>query len=130
MAADIFCDDSASGDGLTLSEFKCQRTVGKSLAKFAAKKLKCYAKCRKGEFRGKVAAGDCDPPASDQRTQDCIAKVEGKSAFLIDKKCDSAVNPSADSPECGDYPTTDGAGWAAGEEVEIDARYGDYFCND
>jgi len=130
VTADVFCDDSASGDGLTLSEFKCQRTVNKSLAKFAAKKLKCYAKCRKGEFRGKIPAGDCDPPAADLKTQGCISKLEQKVAFLVDKKCESGVNPSADKPECGSYPINDGAAWAAGEEAEIDARHGNFFCND
>jgi len=128
--AGVYCDDSASGDGLTLSEFKCQRTVAKFAMKFAAAKLKCYAKCRKAEFRGKVAAGACTPPATDPGTQECIARYEEKTAFLIDRKCESAVNPSADKPECAPYDVNDGAAWTAAMEAEVDARHGDVFCND
>jgi hypothetical protein len=130
LAAEVFCDDSASGDGLTLSEFKCQHTVRKFITHFAAAKLKCFAKCRKGEFSGKVSAGACAQPTSDPKTQDCINKVETKTAFVLDKKCESAVNPSADKPECGPYPVRDGAAWVAAEEAVVDAGLPELFCND
>ena len=130
LTADAFCDDSASGDGLTLSEFKCQRTVRKFVTKFAAGKLKCFAKCRKGEIGGNATPGSCTQPTTDTKTQGCISRLESKTAFVIDKKCESTVNPSADKPECGLYPTTDGAGWVALEEGEVDARLPDIFCND
>ena len=130
LTADVFCDDSGSGDGLTLSEFKCQRSVRKFIAGFAARKLKCFAKCRKGEVGGKLAPGSCDQPTSDPKTQECVAKHETKVAFLIDKRCESSVNPSADKPECGLYPARTGADWVAAEEAEVDTRLPSYFCND
>jgi len=130
LAAEAFCDDSASGDGLTLSEFKCQRTVRKAIAHFAASKLKCFAKCRKGEVGGKVAAGSCAQPTTDLKTQECIAKAESKTAFLIDKKCEVSVNPSADKPECAPYDSRLGADWVAAEEAYVDASLPSLFCDD
>lgn len=130
LAADIFCDDSASPDGLTLSEHKCARTVRKFVTQFAAAKIKCYAKCRKDELSGKIAAGSCTPPSSDPKTQACVDKYETKTAFVIDKKCETSVNPSADKPECGSYAVRNGAAWVAAEEAEVDARVPSLFCND
>ena len=130
LAAEAFCDDSASTDALTLAEFKCQRTVRKVVAHFAATKLKCFAKCRKGEVGGKIPAGSCTQPVSDVKTQECIAKAEAKTAFLIDKKCESSVNPSADKPECAPYDTRNGAAWVAAEEAAVDAIVPSLFCDD
>jgi hypothetical protein len=130
LSADVFCDDSASVDGLTLSEFKCQRTVRKFVTAFAAAKLKCYAKCRKSEIGGKAAPGSCGPPATDPKTMACIDKIELKAASSIDTKCESSITPSADKPECGFYPTRNGAAWVAAEEAEMDTRATAIFCNE
>lgn len=130
VAAEAFCDDTASADGLTLSEFKCQRTVRKVIAHFAATKLKCFAKCRKGEIGGKIPPGSCTQPVSDTKTQECIARAEAKTAFLIDKKCDQDVNPSADAPECAPYDTRTGTDWVAAEEAAVDAIAPGLFCDD
>jgi len=130
LASEVFCDDSGSTDGLALAEFKCQKTVRKFIAKFWAAKLRCYAKCRKSEAGGRIPAGACAAPAADQKTQDCIAAVEEKTAFLIDNKCESALNPSADKPECSPYDVRDGAGWVAAEESAVDDRVPGLFCND
>jgi len=121
----VFCDDSGSGDGLTGAEAKCQDTVAKTLSNFAKKKLNCYAKCRKAEHAGLSAPGSCDPPATDQNTIDCIDKEEAKAPFLIDKKCDSNVSPSADAPEC--Y-SMNGSGWVAVVESSVDAGQGNLYC--
>ncbi len=126
----MFCDDSGSADQLTLSEFKCQRTVRKFVAHFAAAKLKCFSKCRKAEVGGRIAMGSCSQPTSDASTQECIARAETRVAFLIDKKCEAAVNPSADKPECAPYDSRDGSGWVAAEEAAVDARLPALFCED
>ena len=128
LLADVFCDDSGSTDGLTIAEFKCQRSVRKFATKFVADKMKCLAHCRKGEHKGKVAVGDCDPPAADPKTQLCIAKREARWAARIDGKCEAAVKPSADEPECGPYPANDGAAWIAAEEAEVDQQDADFHC--
>jgi hypothetical protein len=130
LAAEAFCDDTASTDGLTLSEFKCQRTVRKVVTHFAAAKLKCFAKCRKGEIGGKLQDGSCSQPVSDTKTQECISRAEVKTAFLINKKCESAINPSADKPECAPYDSRVGADWVAAEEAVVDAMAPSLFCDD
>jgi hypothetical protein len=129
LASQVFCDDSASTGGLTLNEFKCQRTVRKFLAKFWAAKLQCFAKCERAEAAGKAAAGSCTQP-TDPRTLECLDKAEGKVASLIDNKCEPSVNPSADKPECAPYDTRNGAAWVAAEEASIDARLPGLFCDD
>ena len=121
----VFCDDSGSGDGLNGAEAKCQDTVAKTLSNFAKKKLNCYAKCRKAEHAGTAAPGSCDPPATDQTTIACIDKEEAKTPFLIDKKCDSNVSPSADAPEC--Y-TTNGSGWMGLVEAAVDSGQPNLYC--
>jgi hypothetical protein len=130
LAADLFCDDSASPDGLTLSEHKCRLTAAKFLSQLPAKMLKCYARCRKGEFGGKIPAGDCAPPAADPKTQLCLEKYALKVAFLLDNKCEPTVNPSADKPECGGYSTTDGLGRVAAETAVIEAMAPGLLCSD
>ncbi len=129
LAADVYCDDSASGDGLTLSEHKCQNTVIKFISFFHAKKVKCLARCHKAEHKGKIAAGSCTPGAiTDLKTQECIDKLELKVATKIDLKCEAAINPSADKPDCGLYPARAGADWVAAEEAVVDANDPANFC--
>jgi hypothetical protein len=130
FAAEAFCDDSASADGLAPSEFKCQRTVRKVVTHFAAAKLKCFTKCRKGEIGGKIAEGSCSQPVLDPKTLDCISKAETKAAFLIDKKCESGVNTAADKPECAPYDSRVGIDWVAAEEAAVDAILPGLLCND
>src|SRR5262249_23604011 len=107
----VYCDDSASPDGLNAAEAKCADTVAKTLSNFAAKKLKCLSKCRSDEHKGKVAAGSCTPPPSDMKASDCIGKNQTKAAALRDNKCEAAAAPKADKPDC--YGSTDGAAWVA-----------------
>src|SRR5262249_45609863 len=102
----VYCDDSASPDGLNAAEAKCADTVAKTLSNFAAQKLKCLSKCRADEHKGKVAAGSCTPPSSDLKASGCIAKNTTKAEALIDQKCEATVAPKANKPEC--YGTHDG----------------------
>jgi hypothetical protein len=100
------------------------------MARFDARKLKCFAKCWKGEGSGKLPSGSCEQPTSDLETQTCLSRLESKTGFLIDKKCESSVNPSADKPECGPYPARAGADWVAAEEALIDSWLPSYLCED
>jgi hypothetical protein len=127
LATDVYCDDSGSTDGLTLSEIKCQHTVAKFVSAFNAKKTKCLAKCRRAEHAGKIPAGTC-APLSDPKTTDCIDQLEAKVTVLIDNKCETSINPSADKPECGLYATRTGADWVASEEQVVDQNDPILFC--
>jgi hypothetical protein len=89
----VYCDDSASVDGLNAAEAKCQNTVAKTRSNFAAKKLKCLSKCRSDEHKGKIPAGSCPPPPSASKASGCITQNTTKATALIDKKCDAAVHP-------------------------------------
>src|SRR5215468_3434759 len=122
----VYCDDSASPDGLNAAEAKCQDTVAKTLSNFVAKKLKCLSKCRADEHKGKIPAGSCTPPPSDMKTSGCIGTNTTKAAFLIDNKCEAAAAPKADKPEC--YGTTDGATWVADVETLVDNRDAGLYC--
>ena len=130
LLAQVFCDDSGSTDGLNPAEAKCQIGLAKALSKFTATKMKCLAKCRKAEHFGKIPPNSCNPPnPTDPKTVECITKAETKYPLKIDKYCEtSSLNPSADKPECGLYPTTNGAGWVAGEEADVDANDPGLYC--
>jgi len=122
----VYCDDSASPDGLNAAEAKCQDTVAKTLSNFVAKKLKCLSKCRSDEHKGKIAAGSCTPPPSDMKTSDCIGMNTTKAEALIDNKCEATMAPKADKPEC--YGTTDGASWVTNVETTVDNRDAGLYC--
>src|SRR5262249_26557188 len=115
----IFCDDSGSADGLTDLEARCQDRIAMSVGKLFAAELKCLTACRKKEFKSRVPAGSCTPPVSDQRTLDCLEKVEGSAAFMIDRTC------SLDTPECD---TNDGAAWASMVAASAQGLDGGLFC--
>jgi len=116
----VYCDDNGSSDGLTKGEAKCQDTTAKTLSKFNASKVKCYDKCVKAEFGGKIAPGSCGPPPTDPKTIDCISKAEDKSVGSIDKVC------SIEAPEC--YGATDGTAWTALVEATVDNAIDDVYC--
>jgi len=123
----VYCDDSGSPDGLNAAEAKCQDTAAKTLSNFAAQKLKCLSKCRSDEHKSKVPPGSCTPPPSDMKASDCIAKNTSKAAALIDQKCDAAVAPKADKPEC--YGTATGASLVGAVEMAVDNGDAGLYCS-
>jgi len=123
VLADIYCDDSGSGDGLTPLEARCQDATGKVLAKFGAKKASCLAKCHRLEHRGMTAPGSC-PNDSLGKTQACITKVTQASTAKIDKVC-NPVN-GGEAPEC--HGATTAAQWVQGVEDDVDDLDPDYIC--
>lgn len=122
----VYCDESGSPDGLTKLEAKCQDNALKQVAKFASKKLKCYAKCESDEFRGSLPPGSCLPPApSDLRTASCIANAEARATSVIDKACTA---PKGEAPDCWGS-SVDGAFLVAGFEAWVDDLVPDQFCD-
>ncbi len=115
----VFCDDSGSTDGLTVTESRCQQKTAAYLGKLSNGTLKCLTACRKKEFKGAIPAGSCTPPVSDPRTITCLSKIETRTAASIDRAC------LADPPEC--Y-TTGGAGWVDLVKTPVQGLEGGLFC--
>lgn len=129
IASQVYCDDSGSPDGVTKAEGKCQDTTARSLTKYAYGKLKCIGKCRRGEFAGKIPAGNCELPTPfDPKTVECIAGTAGRARTTIDKFCEVSVKPDADEPECGLYPTSTAADALALVDLAIAAEVPTLFC--
>ena len=126
MLALVYCDDAGSPDGLTPAEAKCADTVARSLTDLAEKKLFCLSRCRKDEHKAKVPVGSCTPPPSDARAAGCAGRAFEKAALLIDGRCESEVNSSADKPECHG-PLTSHA-WAALMEALVDIDDAGLYC--
>lgn len=126
LATLVYCDDSSSPDGLTAAEAKCADTVAKTLSTFAKAKLRCYSKCQKAAQKGTVSAAACTPPATDPATSACISKAEQKSTFLIDNKCESSQNSSADKPDC--YGGSNGTSWTTLVESAVDGGQSSLYC--
>ena len=125
----IFCDDSASPDGVTVAEGKCQQSVAKTLAGFARKTARCYADCRNSALGGGTP-GACDAPiltnpAADAKTRACVENAQVQAALRIDKQCGG---PAEKRPEC--YGPTDGQGWVTIEQNFVDMQDPVYFCAD
>ena len=124
----VYCDDSASPDGLTKEEAKCQDTVAKTLAKFAGSKSKCYAKCIGTQFKNgelQCQPPGCLPPATDQVAVACITKAETKAVETVDKAC------GPNNPECYDgtpLRPDSGAGWVALGEAGVDGGIVVTYC--
>jgi hypothetical protein len=119
----VYCDDSASGDGLTPIEAKCQDGTTKALAKFVGKRLRCFQQCHQKVQKGDLPAGSCDLPVSDTNTVDCLATASAKAAPAIDKLCEP---PVGDRPEC--FGSLDGAGWTALIGSVVDGYDPEFFC--
>jgi len=120
----VYCDDSASGDGLTLAEARCQDGATKALASFVGKRLKCFQKCHQKVQKGDAPAGACDLPVSDPATLDCLATASANAAPAIDKRCGPVAG---DPPEC--FGPLDGAGWAAEIASVVDGYDPEFFCS-
>jgi hypothetical protein len=129
LAPLIFCDDSASDDGLTGGEFRCAHTALRYAAKAAADRATCLAKCRSAEHALRIPAGSCDAGGVTDptgRTQLCLDKAEARAVKLIDRFCNPAVEPGADPLEC--HNGTTGDGWLAQVHAAVQAEDSSYFC--
>jgi hypothetical protein len=106
---------------------KCIDSTAKTLAKFAASKIKCYDKCYKAVQKSTLSAADCGPPASDATALACIAKAEGKAEEGIDKAC--FITPAV-APSCYDGTTNpdSGAGWVDEVGALVDATVPTTYC--
>ena len=123
VLAEIYCDDSGSGDGLNALEARCMDGTAKILAKFGAKKATCLAKCHRLEHRGDTPPGSC-PNDSLGTTQACITKVTDASVLKIDKVCSPVFG--RETPECHGGKTA--AQWVQDVEDDVDAEDPDYVC--
>jgi hypothetical protein len=119
----VYCDDSGSADGLTALEGKCQDTVAKYVVRYAYYHARCYAKCRLSEAKGLLAAGSCEPPASDPATQACVAKYSLATEPRIDRYC---AAPYGNAPECHGEAT--GYTWTAFGSLIVDGFVPTFYC--
>jgi len=119
----VYCDDSASGDGLTPVEAKCQDGATKALAKLVGKRLRCFQQCHQKVQKGDLPAGVCNLPVSDADTLACLATASAKAAPAIDRLCEPL---GGDRPEC--FGSVGGAGWAALIGGVVDGYDPEFFC--
>jgi hypothetical protein len=90
----IACDDSGSGDGLTVPERECRQAVALQASKVGQKAAKCFSKCRAKEAAGTLPPGTCTPATlGDPATQACLDTALLKCVLKSEKKC-------PDPPEC------------------------------
>ena len=129
LLADAYCDDSASPDGLTAAEGKCQDTVVRYLGTFLAKKAHCLAKCHAVEFKSGQPVGTYCSPGSltdpTGRTQTCPDRLSTKARFYIDRGC-NPVTYGADPPECHNGRSS--SDWVALAESAVDGQDASFFC--
>ena len=124
----VYCDDSASSDGLDPAEAKCQQTTAKALPFFARAKTLCLRKCRLAEHDGSTPVGSCDAPLSSNpgaqaTAESCVAGAEAKAVLKINKRCDPTTgNP----PECWGGRTA--SQWVAVAEQLVDDEDPSFFC--
>ena len=119
----VYCDDSASADGLTPAEATCQDGATKTLASFVVKRLSCFRKCHEEVQKGDLPAGACTLPVSDPDSVKCIATASTKAAAAIDKVC---APPGGDRPEC--FGALDGTGWTSLIGGVVDGYDPQFFC--
>jgi hypothetical protein len=127
LMADVYCDDSGSGDGLTALEAKCQDVLTKYLGYFASRKATCLYRCRSMEHKGSVPAGSCTAGAITDptgKTQACLTAANDKTVAKIDKGCSALLG--AEAPEChGGSAAQD---WIDGVEQSVDDQDPSFFC--
>lgn len=115
--------------GADANEQKCQRAAAKALSKQVGTIVKCYDKCKSNEFKGLVASGSCNPPASDPATQTCVANGNAKTIAAIDKVCSPVAPAPIARPDCpgpDQYPT--GAAWVNLVDLSISGNIPTTYC--
>jgi hypothetical protein len=111
--------------GADPNEQKCQSNTAKVLSKLVGSVIKCYDKCKKNERKGLVAAGSCNPPASDPATSTCISSADNKAILGVDKLCGNVgANPDCGGPDM--YP--DGASWVNLVDIAISGNIPNTYC--
>ena len=124
---EIYCNDSASGDGLTAAEGKCEDVVAKVLAKFGAKKARCIAKCHAIVHKTGDTSIQCTPPGvNEPKTLYCLSKLINYSTPKIDDGCDLTLG--GDAPECHGGKTS--AQWIQEVEDDVDALDPGFNCGE
>jgi hypothetical protein len=117
----VACERAGADPG----EQKCETNTAKVLSKLVGSDINCYDKCKKNERKGLVAAGSCDPPASDPATATCISTAENKSILAVNKLC-SDVNQIPDCSGTDDYPS--GAAWVNLVDIAISGNIPNTYC--
>jgi len=114
--------------GADPDEQKCQKGTAKALSKQVGAVVKCYDKCKAAELKGDVPPGDCDPPANDLATQECVSKGFTKAQEGVDKACQPVGKPDArpDCPGPNQYP--DGNTWANLVDIAISGNIPTTYC--
>jgi hypothetical protein len=115
----IWCVESAGGTP-TQAEAKCEDGIVRALVKFTASKVRCYAKCRQNELKGKALEGSCAAPSpADPATAACLFHAtkgaEAKAAAAIDNICQPSTTPAC-------HAGRDGGSWVTAAEADIDGN--------
>ncbi len=101
LSKPIFCDDTASVDGLSKVEAKCQTALLGGLGGFVSKWVACVTTCVKKERKGKTD-GSCNPRAflngsgGDTKASACLSAAFSKMSVAA-RKCQA---PNGNMPEC------------------------------
>jgi hypothetical protein len=124
----IFCDDTGSGDGLTVAESKCQQSVAKTLAAFCGRRR--AATRIAATPRSTAPEPACDAPiltnpSPDAKALLCVERAQALAALRIDKRCGAA---GENRPEC--HGSILGAGWVNLVQGFVDGQDASYYCGD
>jgi len=122
---------------LTPAEYKCQKGVSKSAAKFVGSKAKCVIKCQQNAAKAVNPQRDCYAPFAGT-TLTCITNpalrkgAEEKYEDAFRKACDVTFNAGTDCPECFNSGGADCAQDAADRvqlnEGQVDSFGPGVFC--
>jgi len=104
-AGNLWCDDSASPDGHTAGEAKCQDAAAKIAAQVIGSTAKCLDQCQQAVAKGALPPDACVYDDGESKFEQCVATAWLKGMFAIDKAC---VAPGLE-PEC--YPTPPSIGF-------------------
>jgi hypothetical protein len=122
----LYCDDSASQNGLSSAESSCRRALVKAIDRYSAAVGKCSGRCHEEARSGRIPdeeacrATNLDSPAFDPATQRCIDGARRRFAVACASKC-------TDAPDCLPVTCEGVLGYL---EAELAAFEPTAFCTD
>jgi len=128
----VYCVEGNGGNA-TPPQAACEDAVAKAVTRLGASRIKCYTRCYAGIYArscatctsGQLPPGSCNPPVSDPRTAQCIARASDRAAAAIDAVC-SAFGAH---PQCHvDFGLASGQAWANLMGDAIDGQVPNVAC--
>lgn len=119
----IFCETTGAED----EEQRCELQTAKTLARYYAASMTCYARCFADARSNARPLEECLPPVANSRWFGCLTSVRAKAEATMHKYCHDTSTPLA-TPECPGQGYPDEVQWADLMDTAVEGFLPENFC--